>query len=410
MAVAVACARLSGLLAQVCGAILVKLIMDLWIAAGPANSFVLVLRMLRKAITARKPQAREAHACRARCRACSPPRACILPPPARPHAPNASLPRADVAQIRARAFDLIYNITVHASLLEPLPSAAPSPSPPAAPPAASQPRHATGDGSASPFSPAAAAAAGGAAQPSPSPSHAAGGAGEAAAGMLPTQSRTPSPPAQGGRANGVAEEGGRGGGAGGGRYARLSAWCRALLFQLLDDISRVSSACVRSVFLPVLASFWGRESAPAPLHFCRGMHRSQHRQAGRAEGLRAAALGGLRVRLLHERCGAAARSESWSAVRAVRVVAQGGEEEEVVWLSALNTLLQLCTSGGHWVARHVEALPLQGLAGLLGACLAFRWCVVPGRLRLGIRGGLRGACLCDASDICSLLGAGQLAN
>jgi hypothetical protein len=42
--------------AQVCGAILIKLLMDMYRAAGPGNSYVLVLRMLRRTLTALQPQ------------------------------------------------------------------------------------------------------------------------------------------------------------------------------------------------------------------------------------------------------------------------------------------------------------------------------------------------------------------
>lgn len=41
---------------QVCSAILVKLIMDLWLGAGPSLSFPLVLRMLRKALGSPKAE------------------------------------------------------------------------------------------------------------------------------------------------------------------------------------------------------------------------------------------------------------------------------------------------------------------------------------------------------------------
>lgn len=43
-------------LRQVCGAILVKLVLDLWLTAGPGNAYPLVLRMLRKTLTSPKPQ------------------------------------------------------------------------------------------------------------------------------------------------------------------------------------------------------------------------------------------------------------------------------------------------------------------------------------------------------------------
>ncbi len=57
----------------------------------------------------------------------------------------------------------------------------------------------------------------------------------------------------------------------------------------------------------------------------------------------------------------------------VCVYTQAEEETECVWQSALSALLHTCTSGGHWVMRYVELLPLTGLSALLNACVAFRW-------------------------------------
>lgn len=66
---------------QVCGALLVKLVMDLWLSAGSGNSYPLVLRMLRKTLADPRPV------------------------------------------VRARAFDTLYNLACHSALLAPLPAA-----------------------------------------------------------------------------------------------------------------------------------------------------------------------------------------------------------------------------------------------------------------------------------------------
>lgn len=66
-----------GDLGQVCGSILMKLIMDLFLNAGPGTSYPLVLRMLRQSLASPQPE------------------------------------------IRARAFDVIFNLTLHSALLEP---------------------------------------------------------------------------------------------------------------------------------------------------------------------------------------------------------------------------------------------------------------------------------------------------
>jgi hypothetical protein len=58
-----------------CGSILAKLVMDLFLRAGPGVSYTLVLRMLRAALRSR-------------------------------HGPT-----------RARAFDLLYNLSVHGAML-----------------------------------------------------------------------------------------------------------------------------------------------------------------------------------------------------------------------------------------------------------------------------------------------------
>lgn len=60
---------------QVCGGILMKLLMDLWVAAGPLGSFTLVLRMLRAALRSAQPR------------------------------------------VRARAFDVLYNLAAHGAML-----------------------------------------------------------------------------------------------------------------------------------------------------------------------------------------------------------------------------------------------------------------------------------------------------
>ena len=59
--------------------------MDLWLTAGPGNAYPLVLRMLRGAL--RQPQ------------------------PQQPAA--ASRP----AQVRARAFDVLYNLSLHSAMM-----------------------------------------------------------------------------------------------------------------------------------------------------------------------------------------------------------------------------------------------------------------------------------------------------
>ncbi|KAG2491355.1 hypothetical protein HYH03_010354 [Edaphochlamys debaryana] len=317
-------------LAQMCGSILMKLLVDLWLRAGPVPSYTLVLRMLRAAL--RSPQ----------------------------HA------------TRARAFDVLYNLSLHGAMLRgaaeeaalaaaavagagaggaqmpwqvcasapvspftsagggltppppPRPPASPSPfAPPSAPtPTPAAPRHVPshslglgGSGlldshnSMSAHAATIAALGGkgsatgvGAGFGSGSGAGAAAGTGSAAtgagagagAGMGPPP-LTPVTPVGRGSRTAEGEPSGAGvmtssGGAGaGGGADGFSRWLRALLFQLLCDLT------------------------------------------------------------------------------------EAAEPAEAVWAAALGATSQLCTHGGCWVAARVAALPPQALAGLLRAALNLGW-------------------------------------
>jgi hypothetical protein len=304
-------------LGQVCSCILAKMVVDTWLGAGPAASLPLVLRMLQQGLHHAHPS------------------------------------------VRARPFDVIYNLSLHAALLTGCddeesgdagtPAARYNDAPPGAgtlaPPSA--PPELAGQLYARPQSPS------GAQRPR-------GGSGQQVA-QLPSPRIHLPPQVMAQQAAGSGSGASSGGGTSPGSPLSTAAAAAAsggagMLSSPLQPTPQLQQG------LSSPRSRLGRTEAP-PSPASSG---AAARPGGEGSGSGLGPPGG------------ALESEFDGWLRQLlfellTMLAQLDEKSEPVWQSAVGCLLHLTTHAGYWVRDSVTGLPPQALRGLLRAARAFDW-------------------------------------